>query len=147
MAADRRPRGGDGDLLRRGVRRVPPAGGARLTRRGTDAEEFARQHVAAFNDAVARGDFSGLLARFTDDAVMRFENVPGAGTLEFAGRDAYTLAYERQPPDDAMDVVGPMRDEDGAVVIPFAWRRDGAPGEMRLTLRDERICRAVVVFA
>jgi ketosteroid isomerase-like protein len=33
--------------------------------------EFAREYVAAFNEAVARGDFSGLLARYADNAVLR----------------------------------------------------------------------------
>jgi hypothetical protein len=40
--------------------------------------------VAACNDTVATGDFASFLARFDDDAVMRFENVPGVGVLELA---------------------------------------------------------------
>jgi hypothetical protein len=86
------------------------------------------------------------MKRFADDALMRFENVPGAGTLEFAGRPAIAAAYEQQPPDDQVDPAGPAREEDGAVVIPFAWRRDGAPGMMRLTVSDDRISRIVVTF-
>jgi hypothetical protein len=32
----------------------------------------------------------------------------------------------------------------GAMVIPFAWRRDGAQGTMRLQLLDGRIARMTV---
>ncbi len=48
--------------------------------------DFAEQHAAAFNAAVMAGDFAGFLDGFTDDAVIRFENVPGAGSLEYSGR-------------------------------------------------------------
>ncbi len=43
----------------------------------------ARQ-VAEFNDAIAAGHFAQFLCLFTDDAVIRFENVPGAGRLEYS---------------------------------------------------------------
>ena len=95
---------------------------------------------------MASGDFGGFLAGFTDDAVVRFENVPGAGPLEFAGRAAYTAAYEQQPPDDQIDISEPARDDGGTVVIPFAWRRDGALGTMRLGARDGHIDRLTVTF-
>ena len=71
------------------------------------ADGLADEHVAAFNDAVASQDFASFLARFHDDAVMRFENLPGIGVQEFAGRVAYTSAYERQPPDDRIRRIGP----------------------------------------
>jgi hypothetical protein len=112
-----------------------------------DWARFADRHVAAFNAAVAGGDFGGFLAGFTDDAVIRFENVPGAGVLEFAGRPAYTAAYAQQPPDDQIDIAEPPRDDDGTVVIPFAWRRDGARGTMRLGVRDDHVTRMTVIFA
>lgn len=111
------------------------------------AREFADQHVAAFNRAVATGDFTAFLARFDDDAVMRFENVPGAGVLEFAGRPAYTASYAEQPPDDLISIAGPVRGEGGTIVVPFVWQRDGAAGSMSLTIRDRRIARMVVTFA
>lgn len=108
---------------------------------------FADEHIAAFNSAVAARDFGGFLARFDDDALMRFENVPGVGVLEFAGRLAYTSAYELQPPDEQIDIKGSVRDEGGIVVIPFTWQRDGAPAVMRLTVRNGRISQMVVTFA
>jgi hypothetical protein len=69
-------------------------------------EEFAAEHVAAFNAAVTSGDFASFLQRFGDAAVVRFENVPGAGTVEFVGRAAFSAAYEQQPPDDLIEVAG-----------------------------------------
>lgn len=113
----------------------------------SEAAELADRHVAAFNDAVVTGDFTGFLTGFHDDAVIRFENVPQAGLMEFAGRPAYTAAYQQQPPDDQIDVTAPPQDEDGTLVIPFAWRRDGARGTMRLQLLDGRIARMTVTFA
>ncbi len=110
-------------------------------------QELADEHVAAFNDAVASGDFTTFLARFDDSAVMRFESAPGAGALEFDGRPAIATGYARQPPDDQIRIAGAVREEDGAVVIPFAWRRDGAPGVIRLKVHDGLVSRMVVTFA
>lgn len=111
-----------------------------------DPDEFARRHVAAFNDAVAGGDFTAFLAGFADDAVIVFENVPGAGRLEFAGRDAWTAAYARQPPDDQIDQTGPARAQDQAVAVPFAWRADGSPGTMLLVRDGDLVTAMTVVF-
>jgi hypothetical protein len=110
------------------------------------AQRFATQHVAAFNAAVRARDFGGFLARLADDAVIRFENVPGVGVLEFAGRAAYTSAYASRPPDDQIDMVGPARDQDGSITIPFAWRRDGARGTMRITVSAGLIVWMTVRF-
>lgn len=102
-------------------------------------------HVAVFNAATASGDFSRLLARLADDAVVRFENVPGAGALEFAGREAYTAAYAANPPTDQIDVAGDPREEDGAVIVDFLWRREKTPGVMRLTVNDDDLITAMLV--
>ena len=109
-------------------------------------EELADEHVAAFNSAVATRDFSRFLARFDDDALVRFENVRGVGVLEFAGRAAYTDAYTQPPPDDQIGIAGPVCDEGGIVVIPFVWLRDGGHGVLRLVVGDGRISRMVVTF-
>lgn len=111
------------------------------------AQDFAAEHVTAFNDAVASQDFASFLARFEDDAVMRFENVPGAGTFELAGRRAFTEGYQERPPDDQMRIAGEVRDDGGAIMIPFRWLRDDAAGVMHLTLRRCRIIRMVVIFS
>lgn len=113
----------------------------------SSAEEVARDHVAAFNEAVASENFDDFVGHFADEAVLRFENVPGAGMLEFEGRAAIAAAYREQPPDDQVDVDGVARDEHGTLVIPFAWRRDRAQGEMRITRDGARITRMTVIFA
>ena len=108
--------------------------------------DFARAYVDDFNAAVAAGDFTGLLARFGDDAVIRFENVPGAGVLEFAGRPAFTAAYAEQPPDDQIDITGPVTVAGREVTVPFAWHSTGDPGTMRLSVDGGRIDRMLVRF-
>jgi hypothetical protein len=94
-----------------------------------------------------RGDFAGFPARFADDARMRFEHVPGAGVLEFVGHAACASAFERQPPDDQIEITGPVSEQDGTIVIPFAWRRAAAAGLLRVTLIAGRVSRMVVAFA
>lgn len=111
------------------------------------AVDIAGRHVAAFDEAVVTGDFTDFLDRFDAAAILRFENVPSVGRLEFAGRTAYPRAYARQPPDDQIDIAGPPSDAGGSMVIPFAWRRDGARGTMRLEFTGDRIIRMTVAFA
>ena len=106
---------------------------------------FVTDYVAAFNAATASGDFSALLDRFSDDAVMRFEHVPGADLLEFAGREAYTTAYATNPPTDQIDVTGDPREEEGAVVVNFVWRGTRSPGLMRLTINDDDLITHLLV--
>jgi hypothetical protein len=100
-----------------------------------EAAAIASRHVTEFNDAVEVREFAGFLGLFTDDAVIRFENVPGAGTLEYAGRDAYATAYRQRPPDDQIDISGTVSLQDNTVTVPFTWRRDKGQGTMVLTYR------------
>src|SRR5215831_7741309 len=100
---------------RRATRRPSVALGAM-----DDPQAFADAHIAAFNDAVLTQDFNRFIERFSDDAKMRFENVPGAGELEFNGSPAIAAAYAQQPPDDEIVLTGPARSDGEAVVIPFA---------------------------
>lgn len=119
-----------------------PAEGSRSVPRLT---AFVVEHIAVFNTAVSSGDFAPLLARLTDDAIVRFENVPVAGTLEFSGRVAYTSAYDSNPPDDQIDQVGDPVEEDGAVVVDFVWHRDRTAGSMRLTVTDDDLISHLLV--
>jgi len=147
-----------------------PAEGSRAVPR---AVAFVTDHVATFNEASASGDFSALLHRFTDDAVVRFENVPGAGvvlpeagsgnvlpeagsgnvlpeagsgnTVEFAGREAYTAAYAASPPTDQIDVIGDPREEEGAIVVNFVWRSARSPGVMRMRTNDDDLISHMLV--
>ncbi|HXW43286.1 MAG TPA: nuclear transport factor 2 family protein [Streptosporangiaceae bacterium] len=120
----------------------------------TEAEAaiLVARHVSAFNTAVATGNFADFLCLFTDDAVIRFENVPGTGELEYAGRDAYSQAYAARPPDDKIDITANARADGDQAIVPFAWKRDGATGTLRLTYTsgagddlDERLVRAMTV--
>jgi hypothetical protein len=78
--------------------------------------------------------------------VIGFENVPGAGSLEYSGRP-YEAAYAERPPDDQLDIAGMVEHRGSDVIIPFAWRRDpGSRGIMRLTRRDEGISKLTVTF-
>jgi quercetin dioxygenase-like cupin family protein len=121
-----------------------PAEGSRPV---PQAVAFVDDYVSQFNEAVAMGDFSGLLALFTDDAVIRFEKVPGStGVLEFTGRAAYTTAYAEQPPDDQIELAAEPREEDGSVVAAFVWRGDKSPGVMRFAITDGLISRLIVTF-
>ena len=112
----------------------------------TGAAELAASHVDSFNRAVVLGDYADFLARFRDDAVLRFENVPGAGELEFAGRAAYAAAYTEQPPDDQIDIAGPVGEEGSVLVIPFTWRRDGGAGTIRLAISSGLVDWMTVQF-
>ncbi|HLY49569.1 MAG TPA: nuclear transport factor 2 family protein [Solirubrobacteraceae bacterium] len=109
-------------------------------------EDVAREHVEAFNAAVSSGDFDLFVERFSDEAVLRFENVPGAGTLEFAGRAAIAAAYREQPPDDQIDIDGVAHADGETILVPFAWRRDRGRGVMRITRHGDRITWMTISF-
>jgi hypothetical protein len=109
--------------------------------------DFVGEYVRIFNAAVTSGDFSALLARYTDDAVLRFENVPpDSSTLEYAGRKAFTAAYSENPPDDQIELVGDPAADGGHVVTGFAWQRDRSAGVLDLTVTDGLISRLIVIF-
>ncbi len=114
------------------------------------AEELVNRHLALFNAGVRAGDFTAMLGHFTQEAEMRFENVPGAGVLEYRGLGAITAAYAERPPTDQIDATGKPYEEQGTVVVPFRWRAGGGTGTLRLTRlarTSDRIARLVVVFA
>ena len=101
-------------------------------------------HIARFNAGVNTGDFSSMLAHFTDDAVLAFAGLPVG---PFEGREAVARAYRDQPPDDTVRVLD-VREDGDEVVARYAW--DAAPhkpaGEMRFTLRGTEIAKLLVTF-
>jgi quercetin dioxygenase-like cupin family protein len=118
----------------------------RADRAGVGAE-FVSQYVAAFNTAVATGNYSELLRWFSDDAVLRFDNVPPAAeALEFVGRPAYTAAYAANPPDDQIDLVAEPRVEGRHVTVAFAWHRDQSPGALDFVIANGVISSLTVRF-
>ena len=102
------------------------------------------QHVERFNGGVRSGDFTAMVAAFTEDAELHFEGVPAG---PFVGRDAIDAAYREQPPDDEIEILG-SEERDGGVVARYAWLREEGrqAGEMLLTPRDDQIQRLVVTF-
>jgi mannose-6-phosphate isomerase-like protein (cupin superfamily) len=121
-----------------------PAEGSRSV---TRIVEFVTNLVDAFNSGVTSGDFARLLAYFTDDAVVRFENGPGGRSREYSGREAYTAAYLNTPPDGQLDLTGDPREEDGWVTVGFTARKDGAAGVLRLIVTpDDLIAHLTMAF-
>ena len=109
--------------------------------------DFVTDYAAVFNAAVGSGDYAPLLARFTDHAVLRFENVPPeAATLEFAGHQAIADAYKQNPPDDQIDLTGEPVDRGEHVIVGFAWRRDQSPGVLDFVRTDGLVSALTVIF-
>ena len=105
--------------------------------------ELMESHVARFNEGVRTGEWDLMLARFSDDAELRFENVPAG---PFTGLEEIRRAYREQPPDDEIRLLGIQDDEEAKrVTAAFAWARGGTG---RLVLEHERgaISRLVVIF-
>ncbi len=98
--------------------------------------------MASFNAGARSGDWAPMLERFADDAELEFVGVPAG---PFRGREAIAAAYRDRPPDDEIDVLE-TREEGDTVVARYAWRRDRATGELRLTHDGARITRLVVAF-
>jgi hypothetical protein len=108
---------------------------------------FVADYVAVFNAAVTSGDYDPLLARYTQDAVLRFENVPpDAASLEFEGRDAIAEAYAQNPPDDQIDLTGDPASAGAHVTAAFAWRRDRSTGVLDFVISGEVIRALTVIF-
>ena len=102
------------------------------------------EHVERFNEGIRSGDWESMLALFTSDAELVFEGVPVG---PFVGREAIAEAYDRQPPDDEVRLLGAPREEAGTLVVDYAWAREGTrAGRMLLTPRDGAIARLVVTF-
>jgi hypothetical protein len=103
-----------------------------------------RAHVRRFNDAVRSGDFSEMLGGIAADAVREFEGVPVG---PFVGRDAITDAYQDQPPDDEIRLLGAPRVRGDVVESDYAWADDGRhAGRMIVTVRDGLIISLTVTF-
>jgi len=103
------------------------------------------RHVRLFNEGVRSGNWEPMLSTFSEDAEMVFE---GAPVGPFRGREAIKQAYETQPPDDEIDLLGARRQGD-ELEADYAWRRDGGQraGRMILSTPDRRrIARMVVTF-
>jgi steroid Delta-isomerase len=109
-----------------------------------DPAAVLHAHVRRFNDAVRSRDFSEMVAGFAPEAEMAFEGVPVG---PFVGREAIAAAYENQPPDDEVHLLGLPRVRGEAVESDYAWTGDGRlAGRMILTANEGLITRLVVTF-
>jgi hypothetical protein len=90
-------------------------------------------HVRDFNHGVDSGDWSAMLARFSDDAELHFVG-PQFGP--FVGRAAIARAYAETPPDDRIILLADDR---------FAWERGGS-GRLVLEHDGATIRRLTVIF-
>ena len=99
-------------------------------------------HVRAFNHGVDAAEWSPMLARFADDAELHFVGPPAG---PFVGRAAIANAYEEQPPDDRIVLLGVQEEGDRKVVAGFAWEKGGT-GRLELEHDGGTITRLTVVF-
>jgi len=118
-----------------------------LIREDLDVPEpiaLLHDYVLVHNECVRTDDWQPLGEWFADDAELAFDGVPVG---PFNGRAQIVAAYEEQPPDDEVVILGALA-ENGRVVASYGWLRDPAKraGEMILTIRDGRIARLVVTF-
>ena len=83
-----------------------------------------------------------MLARFADDAELRFENVPAG---PYVGLEEIREGYRKRPPDDEIVLLGVQEPDERTVVCAFAWSKGGTG---RMTLEHERgaVKRLTVVF-
>lgn len=110
----------------------------------TEARALLYDHVDDFNAGVRNGDFSRMLERFADDAVLEFEGVPVG---PFHGRGQIAAAYRERPPDDEL-VLLDGAEADGVAIARYAWAktRERLAGRIHLTPAEGRIARLVVTF-
>jgi steroid delta-isomerase len=106
------------------------------------AVELMERHVRSFNAAVADGDWEPMLARFTPESELHFENVPAG---PFVGLDAIRSAYAAEPPSDTIQLLGVQENDEHTVVAAFAWSKGGTG---RMVLRHDRgaVERLTVIF-
>jgi len=104
--------------------------------------ELMERHVRAFNAAVGDGDWEPMLARFTEESELHFENVPAG---PFLGRAAIEQAYAEQPPTDTIQLLGIQENDEHNVAAAFAWSRGGT-GRMLIEHDRGAVKRLTVVF-
>lgn len=96
-------------------------------------------HVDAFNQAVATGDWDTFAARFAADATMTFVNVPAG---PFHGRTAIAAAYRENPPTEPMTLAPDGDPDDGPA--RFRWA-SGGTGAMDLTWAPDGTVQTLTV--
>jgi steroid delta-isomerase len=100
-------------------------------------------YVLRFNTAVESGDWTHYIDCFADDASLEFIGPPVG---PFSGRGAIHEAYVLHPPDDKIELRGPVVADANELVATYSWARTGATGTMRVTEVEGQIARLVVTF-
>lgn len=99
------------------------------------------RYLAAFNDAVRRGNWAGFGRCFTEDAIVEFENVP---VPPMHGRAAIEAGYSEAPPDDTITAVD-CRSVGDVHEVTYRWDAEGTGGGLLwLTMRDGLVAHNVV---
>lgn len=93
-------------------------------------------HVDAFNQAVTTGDWDTFAARFAENAVMSFVQIPVG---PFEGRTAIAAAYRENPPAETMTLL-----DDGDERARFRWS-GGGTGSMELNWAPDGAVQALTV--
>jgi hypothetical protein len=118
-----------------------------LTSRGGDPTRTPTfdldEHVRLFNAAVDSGIWTSFVEQFAEDAVLAFVGPPVG---PFTGRAEIYGAYVQSPPNDKIELDGPVAVDADESVVPYKWVTTGATGTMRVTQRAGRIIRLVVTF-
>jgi hypothetical protein len=104
---------------------------------------YAQEHVDAFNDAVRTGDWNSFTDRFTEDAILEFVGPPVG---PFAGRAAILKAYVDDPPDDTIEICGPVIVNGTELAVPYRWTATGATGTMLITVLANEVSHLTVTF-
>jgi steroid delta-isomerase len=87
---------------------------------------YAQDHVDAF-----------------EDAVLEFIGPPFG---PFIGRAAILDAYIENPPDDTLEINGPVVVNGAELVVPYRWKTTGATGTMLMTAQSDEIAHLTVTF-
>jgi steroid Delta-isomerase len=104
---------------------------------------YAEDHVDAFNHAVRTGDWKSFSDRFAEAAVLEFVGPPVG---PFIGREAILNAYTASPPDDTIEIHGPVVVNGAELVVPYMWRTTGATGTMLITVHSSQVAHLTVTF-
>jgi hypothetical protein len=107
-----------------------------------DLTAAVEAHCLLFNQCFRAGDWTPLVATFTDDAEMVFTNVPIPPVV---GRDAIAAAYAANPPTDTMHVRGVEPVDLATASVRFGWEA-GGEGTMVLRWRDGLVSALQVTF-
>jgi hypothetical protein len=104
---------------------------------------YAQEHVDAFNRAVTAGDWKPFVDRFAESAVLEFVGPPVG---PFVGRVAILDAYTEHPPDDTIEITGPVVVNGADLVVPYKWTTSGATGTMVISVQSDEITHLRVAF-